>query len=79
MCNFIIRQEVKSYATVDLVRSELDGDVIFIEHGDSFEVDYIKEGVVYGRKGGIVDISVPLSTFVHTFSDKDPKKKKESK
>lgn len=66
MCNFIVRP-IKSYATIDL--HDENGDVI-IRKGDSVEIKSIKgDKVVSG------DFSVPLSVFVHSFSDKDPNKK----
>lgn len=79
MCNFIIRQDVKSYATVDLVKDERDGETVYIERGDWVEIQYIKDGAVHGLKRGVVDVVVPLETFTHAFSDTDPNKKDSKK
>lgn len=79
MCNFIIRKDVKSYATIDVVEEQRDGEVITIEQGDWLEVQYIKDKSVHALKMGVVDVVVPLEVFVHAFSDKNPNEKKEDK
>lgn len=79
MCNFIIRKDVKSYATIDIVEEQRDGNVITIEQGDWLEVQYIKDKSVHALKMGVVDVVVPLEVFVHAFSNKDPNAKEAKK
>ncbi len=77
MCNFIIRP-IKCYATVD-VNEGSSGSANPIKAGEAFTVKEVVDGsVVLVREGDTV-VNVPLTTFVHTFSDKDPSKKKDSK
>lgn len=66
MCNFIIRP-IKSYATVDIV--SLD-ETATVKHGDYIDVKQIQGGAVVGYLNGddSVEVSVPLATFVHTFT-----------
>ncbi len=82
MCNFIIRP-IKCYATVDVIstngESESAND---IKAGEAFTVKSVVDGKVTLVRENDAVVYVPVSTFVHTFSDKDPNKKdskKESK
>ncbi len=75
MCNFIIRP-IKSYATIDVTAS--DGQAI--KTGEFVEVTSVEsDGTVNGKHMGNDPVSFSMSVFTHTFSDKDPNKKKDSK
>lgn len=83
MCNFIIRNTVKSYATVDYFEEKdvNDGEQTeSIKAGEPVEVVAIHNDDVFVLVNGDKEkpVTVPLNTFVHMFSDKDPNKKEKT-
>lgn len=66
MCNFVIRP-IKSYATVDIFSADEEHAV---KRGDYIQVAKVQGGAVVGFLNGNeeLEVSLPLTTFVHTFT-----------
>lgn len=77
MCNFIIRP-IKCYATVD-IESDNSDSMNPIKAGDAMTVKGVYNDQVTLVRDNDTIVRVDISTFVHTFSDKDPNEKKDSK
>lgn len=81
MCNFIIRP-IKCYATVDINTSQVQsGSINEVKAGDALTVKEVTDRsmVVLVRDDDTI-VNIPMETFIHVFSDKDPKEeKKDSK
>lgn len=79
MCNFIIRP-IKCYATVDIsLETYEDTQEPNIKCGDAVTVKSIASDGVVATDGNGTYFIIPMSVFTHSFSDKDPNAKKDSK
>ena len=69
MCNFVIRP-VKYYATVDIV-----GENVEVYEGECFQVtsingNAVRVTAVEPKNGEDYSTEIPVSVFIHAFSDK---------
>lgn len=78
MCNFIIRP-IKSYCTVDILGFNKGKAEVIVKRGDSVLVKLVNEKDVAAEFEDGSAVSIPINTFIHSFTadPADIKKTKE--